>query len=116
MIGRNPKRIMIFFPALVVFLLGMPSLGAQSHPIPPGVRQADQTEAQTQQNIPPPTNARAAIDPEKLQREADELAALSASLPPDINQTAKGVLPKDLVDKLKRIEKLAKQLRSQLNP
>jgi hypothetical protein len=44
------------------------------------------------------------------------LAALAQSVPPDIDQTAKGILPKDLGQKLKRIEKLAKQLRGQLSP
>jgi hypothetical protein len=33
-----------------------------------------------------------------------------------IDQTTKGTIPKDLGEKLKRIEKLAKQIRNSLNP
>ncbi len=58
---------------------------------------------------------RSAIDSVKLRHEANELAALAQSVPSEVDQTTKGVLPKDLGDKLKRIEKLAKQLRDQLN-
>jgi hypothetical protein len=52
----------------------------------------------------------------KLKHDAEELAALAESVPSDVDQTTKGLLPKDLREKLKRIEKLAKQLRSQLSP
>lgn len=91
-------------------------LFAQSRPIPPGIRQADQTDMQSQKDMPPPLNQRATVDPAKLRQDADELAALAQSIPPEVDQTTKGVLPKDLSAKLKRIEKLAKQLRSQVTP
>jgi hypothetical protein len=91
-----------------------PAPFAQSRPILPGIRQADQADAQSQRDMPPPPNQRATIDPAKVRRDADELAALAQSVPPEVDQTTKGVLPKDLNEKLKRIEKLAKQLRSQL--
>ena len=52
----------------------------------------------------------------KLRHDANELASLAQSIPQDVNQTAKGILPGDLNAKLKKIEKLAKQLRSQLTP
>jgi len=54
-------------------------------------------------------------DAAKLKQNASELAALAQSIPPDVDQTAKGILPKELDQKLKRIEKLAKQLRSQIS-
>ncbi len=60
--------------------------------------------------------AKRTIDVEKLQLKAHELAALSQSIPPDIEKVAKGVLPKDLDGRLKRIEKLSKQLRKELSP
>lgn len=97
-------------------LFCIPTLFAQSRPIPPGIRQADQADVQSQRDMPPPLNQRATIDPNKLRHDADELAALAQSVPPEVDQTTKGVLPKDLSEKLKRIEKLAKQLRSQLSP
>ena len=56
-----------------------------------------------------------APDPVKLRQEADELAQLSAGLPSDLAHVAHGQLPKDLAEKLKRIEKLARHLRSELS-
>ena len=50
----------------------------------------------------------------KLQHDAQELAELSASIPADVNRANHGLLSKDLVDKLKRVEKLSKQLRGDL--
>lgn len=51
----------------------------------------------------------------QMQRNARELATLARSIPPDIDLTAKGLLAKDLRNRLKKIEKLAKQLRSELS-
>jgi hypothetical protein len=56
------------------------------------------------------------IDPLQLQREAHELSELASSLPADIDHVNHGLLPKDTIDKLKRIEKLSKHLRSQVQP
>lgn len=56
------------------------------------------------------------IDPVKLHAEATELATLAQSVPSDIDQVAQGKLPKDMADKLKRIEKLSKHLRGELLP
>ncbi|MFZ3370119.1 MAG: hypothetical protein WA239_23615, partial [Candidatus Sulfotelmatobacter sp.] len=70
---------------------------------------------QLEKNSVPPMNQRASIDLAKLRHDADELAALAQSVPPAVDQTTKGMLPKDLSDKLKRIEKLAKELRSQIS-
>lgn len=107
------------FPALhsLLFLLLVTSLASAQtgHPIPAGVRQADQAQDQFEKNSVPPMNQRASIDLAKLRHDADELAALAQSVPPAVDQTTKGMLPKDLSDKLKRIEKLAKELRSQIS-
>lgn len=56
------------------------------------------------------------VDPVKIHAEAEELAKLAATVPNDIDQVAQGKLPKDLGEKLKRIEKLSKNLRSDLTP
>ena len=53
-------------------------------------------------------------DPAQLKRDADELAKLAITVPADVEQAGKGVLPKDLKDKLKRIEKLSKRLCGEL--
>jgi hypothetical protein len=97
-----------------VMLASQGSVHAQSHRIPEGIRQADQAEEQTQKNIPPPANQRPRMDPEKLRQDAADLATLAASIPADVDQAGKGILPKDLMAKLKQIEKLAKHLRGGL--
>lgn len=54
------------------------------------------------------------IDSSQVRKDAEELAQLAATLPPDVAQATKGVLSKDLKDRLKKIEKLSKRLRSEL--
>jgi len=83
--------------------------------IPPGVRQADKAEQDFERNTEPPLEKRPSTDFAKVRQDAAELATLSDSIPRDIDQVSKGLLSKDLDQKLKRIEKLAKQLRSQVN-
>lgn len=56
------------------------------------------------------------VDTAQLQHEAKELLDLSQSIQPDIESVSRGLLPKDTVEKLKRIEKLAKQLRQEIAP
>ncbi len=60
------------------------------------------------------TQKKAAVSNLKLQHDARELADLSASIPGDVNRVSRGLLPKDVIDKLKRVEKLSKQLRGEL--
>jgi hypothetical protein len=100
--------------SFLVLLLSSAAL-AQGRPIPPGIQQGNQAVLQGEKNVPPPLNQRASVDPAKLRHDADELANLAQSVPSAIDQTTKGVLQKDLNEKLKRIEKLAKQLRSQIS-
>jgi hypothetical protein len=103
-------------PVVIVLFLVAASAAApaQSAPIRPGIRQADQAETQTERNLPPPDNARTRIDLAKVSHEADELARLAQTIPPDIASIQKGMLPKDVLEKLKQIEKLSKRLRSEL--
>jgi hypothetical protein len=56
------------------------------------------------------------IDLVKLQVDADDLARTAQTIPTDVADVRRGTLPKDMIDKLKRIEKLSKRLRSELNP
>ena len=53
-------------------------------------------------------------DSVELQREAKELLELSQSLQPDMESVNHGILPKDTIEKLKRIEKLSKRLLGEL--
>jgi hypothetical protein len=57
---------------------------------------------------------RPSVDMVKLERDARELAELSATIPADINRANSGLLSKDVIDKLKRVERLSKQLRGEL--
>ena len=63
---------------------------------------------------PKPLPLHAGADPLELQREAKELLELSQSLQPDMQSVNHGLLPKDTIEKLKRIEKLSKRLRGEL--
>ena len=51
----------------------------------------------------------------KVKEQADELAKLAQSIPTDINKVTAGQLPKDLIARLKQIEKLSKELRNQIS-
>jgi hypothetical protein len=84
----------------------------EEHTLSNGQQQLNQAKAQAAANGPPPARQWPSADVARLKRVAEELANLAQSIPPDVDQTTKGILPKDLEQKLKRIEKLAKQLRS----
>ena len=108
------RILWLLLPVLLLTPPGLPQGGRI--PIPPGVKDAERASAQTEQSVPPPIEHKRTIDSAKLQKDADELADLAASVPSAVNQTTHGVMPKGIVEKLKRIEKLAKHLRSELNP
>src|ERR1700730_5530288 len=55
------------------------------------------------------------VDPGDLQREAKQILELSQSIQPDIEYLNRGLLRKDTIEKLKRIEKLSKHLRNQID-
>lgn len=82
---------------------------------PPSLSQVEHGADQEERNIPPPVVARPHVDVQKLRADAEELSKLAQSIPLSVDQTTKGILPKDLSEKLKRIEKLAKQLRGEIS-
>lgn len=63
---------------------------------------------------PPTARPATRLDLAKLRQDALDLAQLAQTVPKDVDQTAQGKLPKDLAEKLKRIEKLSKHLRGEL--
>jgi hypothetical protein len=76
---------------------------------------------QTDQRLPidepqqvPDRKNQPSIDMVRVKRDADELAKLAGEIPASVEQANKGVVSKDLSDRLKRIEKLSKQLRREL--
>ena len=70
-------------------------------------------ETKTGQNV---AATQKRIDLKQVQREADVLARTAQTIPSDVANVSKGMLPKDVIEKLKQIEKLSKHLRSELNP
>lgn len=95
--------------SLAVMLVMSPLCMAQnSRMLPPQMRHAQELQAQNES-----TNSRP-VNPQALVREADELATLAASVQPDVHNLSRGILAKDLAQKLKQIEKLSKHLRSEL--
>ncbi len=110
---RKPFLISVLLAVTLTFFPAKES-GQRVRPIPPGIREADK---QTNKSLDPPLGPSPIVaDPVKLKREAEELAQLSAGIPPRVSMVAEGKLPKDLGDQLKRIEKLAKHLRSEVTP
>jgi hypothetical protein len=81
-----------------------------------GQRQADRAEDQFEKTVPPPTHQQSSVDFAKVKSDADELLILSQSIHSGIDDVGKGMLPKDLIDKLKQMEKLSKRLRIELAP
>jgi hypothetical protein len=61
-----------------------------------------------------PRSKQRRIDKAQLMRDAIELANLAGRIPSSVQEANKGLLPKDLNERLKRIEKLSKQVRREL--
>jgi hypothetical protein len=64
--------------------------------------------------LAPKARRQKAFDRTQARRQALELAELAQKIPPQVDQISKNVLPKDLVQQLKQIEKLAKRLRAEV--
>lgn len=77
------------------------------NPPAPADTQGTPTQAATQ---------RKPFDPVQAERDARELSDLAKSIPLDVEHVNKGLMPKDMIEKLKRIEKLSKHLRSEISP
>jgi hypothetical protein len=105
------KQLLLTFT--LILSVASPVL-AQTHPRPPGIQQAEAADQQAQKDIPPPAKPVARIDTERLAKEADELAAIAKTIPTDVDNIQKGLIDKNTVEKLRRIEKLAKQLRNEV--
>jgi hypothetical protein len=106
MMQRPLAFLLPAFLGLIV-MMGM----AQSHhfPTPP-----PSMDPQSNENPKSPEMTRR-IDLAQLQRDADDLARTAQTIPTDVASVRRGMLPKDVIDKLKQIEKLSKHLRSELN-
>ena len=100
--------------AILVFFCVLSTDALQHRPIliqPPQSMNQDNAKATPEQVTLPKR-----IDLLQLQKEADDLARTAQTIPSDVASVRKGVLPKDIIEKLKQIEKLSKRLRTELNP
>jgi len=107
-----PIRLPFATASILFFALTSPCLSSQQGiNNPPGRQEVEKhplvLEAPTG---PQPRRLNVA----EVRHDAMELATLAQSLPSEIEQVTNGTLPKDLNQKLKRIEKLSKSLRSQI--
>ena len=99
---------------LCVLLIVTVSAAFSQRAKPPGIVTADQ---QANQPLEPPMQPHSRkIDVEQVKKEADELKTLGDGVPAQIEMVTKNQHPKDLTDNLKRIERLAKHLRSETTP
>jgi hypothetical protein len=105
------RSVLTSLPAVLAFSLVMAAAQTTHHmPTPP-----EPLDPQSPQAHQPQTPTRR-IDSVQVQKEADELARLAQTIPADVTSVRKGMLPKDVIEKLKQIEKLSKRLRTELNP
>ncbi len=99
--ARNMPAAALIFPALQTH---MPTKHGDVPPLHPV------------EGMPSNAQTKIKVDPAQLQREAHELLDLSQSLQADIESVNQGLHPKDTIEKLKRIQKLAKHLRGEIEP
>jgi len=79
------------------------------------------TQVRTPETVPgvpgqwPEQGKHKLVDATQLKNEAKELQGMSQELTPQIDQIGNGKLPKELIENLKKIEKLAKQIRGEIS-
>ncbi len=91
---------------------GVPQEPVQIRPEPPAGRTHFPGEDHGRAQVTP---GQRPLDTERARREAQELAAVAQKIPSEVDQLSKNVFPKDLVQQLKQIEKLAKRLRTEIS-
>jgi len=104
---------LIFWPLLALAQYPLPVPFPPIAPRGPDVEHRLPTDQPQQVS---PRVARPRVEPGQLNNQARELAKLAESIPSDVDKVGKGLLPKDLNARLKRIEKLSKQLRREISP
>ena len=95
--------------ALGLFVTPAIPQARNNYPKPPGSLDSTTTE-----KGPAPSSRH--IDMAQVQSEADDLARTAQTIPSDVASVRKGMLPKDMIEKLKQIEKLSKRIRTELTP
>ena len=103
------KSTLLSFPVTLCLFVGMavPQQSRPHMPLPPPSMDPALPD-------PSPITTVRRVDLTQLQREADDLARTAETIPADVASVRKGMLPKDVILKLKQIEKLSKRLRNEL--
>ena len=104
------KNLAVLSIPVLFCLLSLPAL--TQRPTYPKAPPPLDTDAH---NPPPPQDFPRHLNLLHMQKEADDLARAAQTIPADVASVRKGMLPKDIIQKLKQIEKLSKHLRSELN-
>jgi hypothetical protein len=89
----------------LALLISVPAVCQQAMPMPMG------RPVQWQHPMPEVSSEQRA---RAVKQEVQDLSELSSSVHEDLEKVQKGVLPKDLHEKLKKLEKLAKRLRQDM--
>jgi hypothetical protein len=103
-------------PLLLGGLVSIPFLAASFQlpanlPIYEAIRRH---EDQEERNTPRLPEVPRMINRAQIIAEAQELARLAGSVPDEVNEAGKGIVAKELGERLKKIEKLSKRLRNEL--
>jgi len=107
-------RLALMLSALLV----SPVVAQQSQPNPATIQNRANRRVDWHQQLQSNAATGAAAQPvtptQLATQEAQQLSALAVSVYPELQQLQKGVLSRDLQDKLKELEKLSKKLRRDL--
>jgi hypothetical protein len=101
---------------LLLVLIVVPALSQQTNVQARIEKKIDWHNDMAESTVPPEATDAAAARRQAIHQDAEELSALSVSLYPDLQQLRKGLLAKDLDEKLKKMEKLSKKLRRDMQP
>jgi hypothetical protein len=101
---------------LLLVLMVIPALSQQTNIQSRIEKKIDWHNEMAEGTVPPEVVDAAAARRQTIHQDAEELSALSVSLYPDLQQLRKGLLAKDLGEKLKKMEKLSKKLRQDMQP
>jgi hypothetical protein len=105
-------RCMLLIAAASVFIpASVAQTPTRGFPQPP---QSMDPQNQPQPAAKDPATPARRPDLAQAQREADNLARVAQTIPADMAKIREGMLPKDVIEKLKQIEKMSKHLRGEI--
>jgi hypothetical protein len=103
------------FAFLALFLLFALAAPAESTGVENFAR-AQTVSSSHQSGNRSPETTRHIVNVNEVRDEAKDLVAIADSIPAQIDQVAKGQLPANLTENLKKIEKLSKRIRVEVAP